>query len=128
MTRIQVNFNLYAADLSRAVAFYVENFSFEYLGDLEGNESSKWAALKVENAIIWLGEYGATSGLVLLIENNIDEFVLKMKRNQVVFFRPEEFKDETNNSNVIVETSWGKHAWFFDSEHNSVMLFEPMEG
>lgn len=128
MSRIQVNFNLFAEDMNRAIAFYTKNFNFTHLGDLSAEQSRQWAALKTENAIIWLGKKGASVGLVFLIEKEIEKFVQRLIENKVAFFLPEEFEENVQQSEKIVQTDWGKHAWFIDSERNVVMLFEPAEG
>ena len=127
MPRIQANFHLYAENLERAISFYTKNFNFTFLGSLGEGEEHKWAALKVENAIIWLGKNGTSFGLILLVEKDIIPFIERLKKNDVNFFLPEDFKESKIEKDVIVETDWGKHAWFYDSERNVVMLFEPLE-
>ncbi len=128
MPRIQVNFNLYAEDVNRAIEFYTKNFNFEHLGDLSSDLTKRWGALQTENAIIWLGKGGASVGLVLLVDAEIEKIVQKLIENRVIFFLPEEFQENVRQSEKIVQTNWGKHAWFIDSERNIVMLFEPDQG
>lgn len=125
MGRIQANFNLYADDLARAVAFYSENFNFEFLGNIGETSSAHWAALKLENSIIWLGKNGASVGLILLIENNLVSFIEALKEKDIQFIIPENMNFGSPMTDEIMESSWGKHAWFIDSEKNVVMLFEP---
>ncbi|HDP97583.1 MAG TPA: hypothetical protein ENN22_00155 [bacterium] len=124
MSRIQANFHLYAEDLPRAINFYRQNFGFEHLGDLDTKTALQWAALRVENAIIWLGKNGANVGLVLLVDQSLESIISNLRQNNVIFFLPEEVA-AAPDTEIIVNTDWGKHAWFFDSEKNIVMLFEP---
>ncbi len=129
MQRIQANFNLYAEDIQRAIAFYQENFGFEHLGNIGADENEKWAALKLENTIIWLGENGASLGLILLVDKNIESLIDRLKTNGVSFFIPDKFSKSAEKSDPsFIATDWGKHSWFYDSERNVVMLFEPAEG
>jgi predicted enzyme related to lactoylglutathione lyase len=129
MPRIQANFHLYAENLERAIKFYRENFNIEFMGELNpAEDGQKWAILKVENAFIWLGIAGATVGLILLIDEKLDETVARLKSNGVRLFLPPEFKESADEENFVIETDWGKHCYFFDSEGNVVMLFEPIEG
>ena len=128
MPKIQANFFLYAEDLERAISFYSKNFNFKHLGNIDEEISDKWAALKLENAIIWLGKNGTSTGLILLIDKNIESFVDGLIKKGVNFVVPEEMKNIRQTSEKIVETDWGKHTWFIDSERNVVMLFEPADG
>jgi len=128
MPKFQANFFLYAEDLQRAISFYSENFNFQHLGNLEDEVTEKWAALKLDNTVIWLGKNGSSVGLILLIDEDIESYVNRLQQNKVIFFIPEEMKNSAEESSKIIETDWGKHAWFFDSERNVVMLFEPAEG
>lgn len=127
MPRFQANFHLYAEDLHRAIAFYTENFKFKLLSPVENENNEPWAALRVENAILWLGQNGANSGLIILIDKEIEEFVAKLDENNVKFFIPEAFNQRIQEHQIILNTDWGKHAWFFDSEKNVIMLFQPFE-
>jgi len=127
MPRFQANFHLYAENLNRAIAFYTENFQFSLLGHVENENTEPWAALKIENAIIWLGDKGTNSGLIILIDKEIEKFMARLAENNVEFFIPEEFKNEIQKGQNVLHTDWGKHAWFFDSERNSIMLFQPFE-
>lgn len=128
MPRIQANFHLYAENINRAIQFYDDHFGFSLLGKLDESEESTWAAIKIENAIIWLGSEGTSTGLILLVDKNINQFVQNMAEKQVEFFVPDHLKNETSDDSKIVTTPWGEHAWFFDSERNVVMLFMPAEG
>jgi predicted enzyme related to lactoylglutathione lyase len=125
MPRFQANFHLYAENLNRAIAFYTENFKFKLLGQIENNNTEPWAALRVENAILWLGQQGAKSGLIILIDKGIETFVAQLVENNVQFFIPEKFKNELQEGKNVLQTDWGKHAWFLDSEKNTIMLFQP---
>lgn len=127
MPRFQANFHLYAENLNRAIAFYVDNFNFKLLGQVENDATEPWAALRIENAILWLGQHGTNTGLIILIDNNIENFVMQLIKNHVEFFIPDEFKNNLQEGQNVVQTDWGKHAWFFDSEKNSIMLFQPFE-
>lgn len=127
MPRFQANFHLFAEDLNRAIAFYAENFKFELLGHIENENDEPWAALKIENAILWLGRKGTNSGLIILIDKDIEKFVEQLAANNVEFFIPEEFKDGIQENQNVLKTEWGRHAWFFDSERNTIMLFQPFE-
>ncbi len=128
MPRIQANFHLYAEDLERAISFYTQNFKFRLLGRMDNKNGGTWAALQIENAIIWLGKEGTSTGLILLIDREIEGFVAQLEENGIQFFIPENLKHESQVEESILLTSWGKHAWFIDSERNVVMLFEPIEG
>jgi predicted enzyme related to lactoylglutathione lyase len=125
MPRFQANFHLYAENLNRAIAFYTENFKFKLLGQIENNNTEPWAALRVENAILWLGQQGAKSGLIILIDKGIETFVAQLVENNVQFFIPEKFKNELQEGKNVLQTDWGKNAWFLDSEKNTIMLFQP---
>jgi hypothetical protein len=127
MPRFQANFHLYAENLNRAVAFYTENFKFKLLSHIEHEAIEPWAALRVENAILWLGKNGANSGLIILIDKEIEKFVSQLEENNVKFFIPEEFDQQIHENQIVLNTNWGKHAWFFDSEKNTIMLFQPFE-
>jgi len=127
MAHFQVNFHLYAENLDRAISFYSEFFKFKLLGHIEGKEGEPWAALRAENAIIWLGKEGTSAGLILLIDKNIEQFVDQLAENGVTFFLPENLQIEFSENTKILPTDWGKHAWFIDSERNVVMLFQPGE-
>lgn len=127
MPRFQANFHLYAENLNRAVTFYTENFKFRLLGHIENKDTKPWAALRIENAILWLGDQGTNSGLIILVDKEIEKFVTQLVENKVEFFVPDEFKNELQEGQNVVPTDWGKHAWFFDSERNSIMLFQPFE-
>lgn len=127
MPRFQANFHLFAEDLNRAIAFYAENFNFELLGHIENENDESWAALRIENAILWLGRKGTNSGLIILIDKDIEKFVEQLAANNVEFFIPEEFKDGIQENQNVLKTEWGRHAWFFDSERNTIMLFQPFE-
>ncbi|UCE07509.1 MAG: hypothetical protein JSW07_05590 [bacterium] len=127
MPRFQANFHLYAEEIDRAVSFYTDNFKFRFLGQMENENSEPWAALRVENTILWLGRKGTNSGLILLIDKDIEKFVAKLFENDVEFFIPEELKDGAREKQNVLETDWGKHAWFLDSEKNAIMLFQPFE-
>lgn len=128
MPRIQANFHLYADDIDRAIQFYKEHFGFTLLGKLDETEDNSWAAIKIENAIIWLGAEGTSTGLILLVDKDIDQFVHNLVEKQVEFFVPDHLQQEISGDSKIVTTHWGVHAWFFDSERNVVMLFMPAEG
>jgi catechol 2,3-dioxygenase-like lactoylglutathione lyase family enzyme len=127
MPRFQANFHLYAENLNRAIAFYTEYFQFKLLSHVDNENNEPWAALKVENAILWLGQNGANSGLIILIDKEIEKFVTRLVENNVEFFIPEEFDRQIQENQIVLNTDWGKHAWFFDSERNAVMLFQPFE-
>ena len=125
MQKFQANFFLYAEDLERAVSFYVNNFNLEHLGNINETIQDNWAALKLDNTIIWLGRNGVSAGLILLIDKDINIFIKDLIANGVNFVIPEEMKIIGQISEKVIETNWGKHAWFIDSEKNIVMLFEP---
>ena len=72
MPKIQANFFLYAEDLERAITFYSNNFNFQHLGNINDEISDNWAALKLENTIVWLGKNGTSTGLILLIDKEIE--------------------------------------------------------
>ncbi len=127
MPKFQANFHLYAENLNRAISFYTENFKFKLLGHVANEDTEAWAAMRVENAILWLGDKGTNSGLIILIDKEIEKFVVQLVENNVEFFIPDEFKNEIQEGQNVVQTDWGKHAWFFDSERNSIMLFQPFE-
>ncbi len=127
MPKFQANFHLYAENLNRAISFYTENFKFKLLGHVANENTEAWAAMRVENAILWLGDKGTNSGLIILIDKEIEKFVVQLVENNVNFFIPEDFKNEIQEGQNVVQTDWGKHAWFFDSERNSIMLFQPFE-
>lgn len=127
MPRFQANFHLYAEDIDRAVSFYTDNFKFRFLGQMENGNSEPWAALRAENTILWLGRKGTNSGLIILIDKDIEKFVAKLFENDVEFFIPEELKDGVRENQNVLETDWGKHAWFLDSEKNAIMLFQPYQ-
>ena len=128
MVKFEANFYLYAENVDRATDFYRENFNFRKLGNIEEEIPDKWAALKLENTIIWLGKNGSSTGLILLINKNIETFILELTKKGVNFIIPKEMKNSKKLLNNIIETNWGKHSWFLDSEKNVVMLFEPAEG
>jgi len=125
MQKFQANFFLYAEDLERAVSFYVNNFNLEHLGNINETIQDNWAALKLDNTIIWLGKNGVSAGLILLIDKDINIFIKDLIANGVNFVIPEEMKIIGQISEKVIETNWGKHTWFIDSEKNIVMLFEP---
>lgn len=125
MPRIQTNFYLYAENIERAVTFYQENFGFTLEGQIITGEKNEWAALRTENALIWLGATGAKTGLIILVEKNLAQFVDQLKKLGVTIFVPVESQTKEND---LIETQWGKHTWILDSEKNIVMLFEPAEG
>jgi len=128
MTGKQANFYLFAENIERAVMFYQQNFDFKLEGQIEAGQGSKWAALRTDNALIWLGPNGAKNGLIILVENKLTELVDKLMQLGVTVFIPDEFQDQIEKSTNILETEWGKHAWILDSENNAVMLFEPAAG
>jgi len=128
MPRIQANFYLYAEDLERAAHFYQQHFGFAPLGKMDANEQTSWSAMKAENAIIWLGLSGAITGLIILIEKNLEQVVEKLQSADITVFIPGELKQQPDDDQVILYTDWGKHSWLLDSEKNVVMLFEPAEG
>ncbi|MBC8180905.1 hypothetical protein H8E88_07260 [candidate division KSB1 bacterium] len=125
MQGIQANFNLYAENVERAVNFYRKNFDFKHLGNIDESESTDWAALKLENTIIWLGKNGSSVGLILLILSELQTLINRLKEKGVKFIIPEEMNIGSPISEEVIKTNWGKHAWFIDSEKNVVMLFEP---
>jgi len=126
---MQANFLLHAENIERAVNFYVENFGMKFIGEVKATEPDhQWAALKLENANIWLGRDGATMGLILMVENDLDELLSQLREKGVHFFLPTQFKEERREREMIIISDWGRHAYFFDSERNVVMLFEPVEG
>ncbi len=125
MIGIQANFNLYAENVKRAVNFYSKNFNFKHLGNTDESELPDWAALKLENTIIWLGKNGASVGLILLVSSELQSLINELKEKSVKFIIPEEMNIGSPVSKEIIKTNWGKHAWFIDSEKNVVMLFEP---
>jgi len=127
MPRFQANFHLYAEDLERAISFYTQNFNFRLLGQMDDEQVEPWAALQIENAILWLGKEGSSSGLILLLDKEIENFVSRLQEKGVEFFFPEKFRQEWPHNSLIMQTSWGKHAWLLDSERNVVMLFQPVE-
>lgn len=127
MARFQVNFHLYAENLDRAISFYTQFFKFSLLGKIEEADADPWAALKTENAIIWLGKEGTSTGLILLIDKDMERFVNQLGDKGVIFFLPEKFKNKSLENSKILKTEWGTHAWFNDSEGNVVMLFQPIE-
>ena len=127
MPKFQANFHLYAENLNRAISFYTENFKFKLLGHVANENTEAWAAMRVENAILWLGDKGTNSGLIILIDKEIEKFVVQLVENNVEFFIPDKFKNEIQEGQNVVQTDWGKHAWFVDSERNSIMLFQPFE-
>jgi len=127
MPRFQANFHLYAENLNQAIAFYTKNFKFKLLNHVENENTEPWAALRVENAILWLGQKGANSGLIILIDKEIEKFVAQLVENNVEFFIPEDFNMRIQENQIVLNTDWGKHAWFFDSEKNAIMLFQPFE-
>ena len=127
MPRFQANFYLYAENLNRAIAFYTENFNFKLLGHIEDKNTESWGALKIENSILWLGQQGAKSGLIILIDSEIEKFVSQLIETNVEFFIPENIKFNTRENDYVLNTEWGKHAWFLDSEKNRIMLFQPLE-
>ena len=127
MPRFQANFYLYAENLNRAIAFYTENFKFKLLGHIEDKNTESWGALKIENSILWLGQQGAKSGLIILIDSEIEKFVSQLIEMNVEFFIPENIKFNTRENDYVLNTEWGKHAWFLDSEKNRIMLFQPLE-
>ena len=127
MPRFQANFHLYAENLDRAISFYSNHFNFKLLGHIENEGNKPWAALKIENAILWLGNQGTKSGLIILIDSEIEVFASNLVENDVEFFVPDEFKDKLHDGQIVLQTDWGKHAWLFDSERNRIMLFQPSE-
>ncbi len=128
MPRIQANFHLYAENLDRAIKFYEQHFGFTLLGRIDETDDATWAAIKIENAIIWLGAEGTSTGLILLVDKEFDTFVRNLREKEVEFFVPDSLKEKIEDDSYILSTSWGEHAWFFDSERNVVMLFMPAEG
>jgi hypothetical protein len=50
--------------------------------------------------------------------------VRKLKAKKVAFYIPAPMKKHGMAAH-IADHPWGRHAWFKDSEGNSVMLFEP---
>ena len=128
MTRKQANFYLFAENIERAVMFYKQNFDFKLEGQTEAKQGSQWAALRTENALIWLGPNGAKNGLIILVEKKLIELVDKLRQLAVTIFIPDEFQDQIEKNATLLETEWGRHAWILDSENNVVMLFEPAEG
>ena len=127
MARFQVNFHLYAENIDRAIHFYNEHFNFSVLGKIEEENVEPWAAIRIENAIIWLGKEGTSTGLILLIDKDLELFVNQLVKQGVVFIMPEKFQNESEENQKFLKTEWGKHAWFIDSERNLVMLFQPIE-
>ena len=128
MPRMQTNFYLYAENIERAVLFYRQNFNFKVEGQLNAEQHNQWAALRTENALIWLGPNGARNGLIILLEEKLDEFVDQLKKMAITVFRPEELQNQQKSGDCILETEWGRHSWILDSENNIVMLFEPVAG
>lgn len=128
MTTIQLNFHLYAKNLDRTISFYTRNFQFELLGQIGAEHQDQWAALTARNALLWLGQTGATRGLILLIEKDLEALISRLKTDGVTCFIPEQFASDAEQNNDILATDWGKHAWILDSEENVVMLFEPIAG
>ena len=129
MPRIQVNFHLYAKDVDRAGLFYEQHLGFKFEGQIKASENTEWAALRTDNAILWLGPEGAQKGLIVLIEAELPKLVARLKSEGVTVIVPDEFKkEELEDEQLTFETDWGRHAWILDSEDNVVMLFEPCEG
>ena len=129
MSRKQVNFYLYAKDVERAGDFYDRHFGFKLEGQINAGENTKMAALRTDNAILWLGPEGAQKGLIVLIEEDLHKLVQGLKSEGVPIFLPDEFKNEQPDEDQLVfETEWGRHSWMMDSENNVVMLFEPFAG
>ncbi|MFZ5515198.1 MAG: VOC family protein [Candidatus Zhuqueibacterota bacterium] len=128
MNRIQANFHLFAEDIDRAIQFYQRHFGFSLLGKLDETDENSWAAMKIENAIIWLGTEGSSNGLILLVDKDMEQFVENLAANHVEFFVPNHIKQGMSGESNILTTAWGKHAWIFDSERNVVMLFMPTGG
>ena len=122
MSRMQVNFHLFADDIERAATFYQEYFRFS----IEGQLNETWGALRSENAVIWLGVDGAKRGLVILIDEGIEECINDLKRSAIEVFIPEEHQNEQKHD--IIDTEWGRHFWFRDTENNTVMVFQPAFG
>ncbi len=123
MSRIQMNFHLHAEDTDRAALFYQENFNFQ----LAGKMNDSWAVLQCENAMIWLGPNGSKNGLILLIEDRLEEVAEQLKQIGVTVSIPEEFQGQQGEQDHILETVWGKHVWIVDTEGNLVMLFQPID-
>lgn len=128
MPRIQVNFCLYAENIERAVIFYQRNFGFKLEGQIKAGGKNEWAALRAENALIWLGLAGARTGLIILVEEKLTELINQLKQIGITVFIPDELQDQQQGDDDLLETDWGKHAWIVDTENNVVMLFEPATG
>ena len=126
MSRIQTNFYLYAENIERAVLFYQQNFSFKLEGQITTGQDNQWAALRTENSLIWLGHTGAKTGLIILVEQKLDEFVDQIRQIGTTIFVPQELRKQQLSNEDILTTEWGKHTWILDSENNVVMLFEPV--
>ena len=128
MPRTQVNFYLHTGNIERAVMFYQQNFGFRLEGQIEAAGKNEWAALRTDNALLWLGPSGAKTGLIILIEEKLAGLVEKIKKLGVTIFIPEELHHQQGEEKDIFESDWGKHTWILDSEDNVVMLFEPAAG
>ena len=128
MARMQINFHLYAENVSRAALFYGQNFGFKLEGQIEADKENGWAALRAENALLWLSPQGAKTGLIILIDEKLEELVLQLKHIGTTVLIPEELNKDQLKENDILTTEWGRHSWMLDSEDNVVMLFEPLAG
>lgn len=107
-------------DLDRAYAFYTKILGLS--GGRRVKGGIQWASVKTANGRLWLGEHGASTGLIFIVKD-VEKAVQQLKRKKVKFYIPTPMKKHGMKTHIACHP-WGRHAWFRDSEGNEVMLFE----
>lgn len=122
LTQSPVYTHVKIKSMDRAFAFYTKTLGLDVV---RGKDAMKdiWASVKTANGKLWLGPHGANTGLIFVVKN-LEKTVKQLKGKKVSFFIPAPMKKHGMKTH-IADHPWGKHAWFRDSEGNSVMLFEP---
>ncbi|MBM3233442.1 hypothetical protein FJZ18_04740 [Candidatus Pacearchaeota archaeon] len=105
-------------DLKRAIEFYTEK-----LGLSLRHKDLEWAAIKVGDAEIHLYLHaGITSRLEFYVDD-LDNEVRKLTKKRVKFFSDKKMSNFISvDENQITTFSWGRNAFFRDSEGNQLAL------
>ena len=98
-------------DLNRAVDFYSNVLGLQLI-----HKANDWASFEVSGAEIHLYLHGGIKQGLEFRVSNIEREVEILKAKGVKFFIDKNQKGFTKITNEIMEFSWGKDAFFKDSE------------
>lgn len=104
----QLIIDVKVSDLTRAVDFYKNVLELHLI-----KQANDWASFEVGDAEIHLYLHGGVSDGLEFGVSKIENEVKKLKEKNVVFTTPD-----------IMEFSWGRAAYFNDSEGNKLALVE----